>query len=338
MNAVHRATAPGKLVLWGEYGVLAGAPAVAIAVDRTATCTFRPEPGTRSWTLTTPGLSDKAVHLSLDGLIISSPPAADAPEALLWQAICTLKGAAGQLPSGGALELDSSAFQHNGVKLGLGSSAAICTALVGLLQRLAGIPQRSEDAFATHRRAQGGKGSGIDVAAALKGGMVLLQPNMAKITEPKLSHYQWPSECHWQALWTGQPAGTTAHIQRFDQWFDGAAGAAPPPALDYLCACSRALAEGFTLARFRRYIAALMDIDRLGQLGIYTQLHTKLHNLARDYQIHYKPCGAGGGDAGIAVSSDPARLQAFCDAAARIAPTVHPLDLRLATDGIRIEP
>ena len=35
-----RASAPGKVVLWGEYAVLRGAPAMVMAVDREAICTI----------------------------------------------------------------------------------------------------------------------------------------------------------------------------------------------------------------------------------------------------------------------------------------------------------
>ncbi|MFK7914375.1 MAG: mevalonate kinase [Pseudomonadales bacterium] len=330
-----RATAPGKLVLWGEYAVLAGAPAVALAVDRLAICSFRPNAATRTWTLTTPGLAAGSRQLSLDSLIISSQPPASAPEALLWHAVCNLKGAANRLPSGGELELDSTAFEYQGTKLGLGSSAAVCTALVALLRHLASEPAAEPSAFQTHRSAQNGKGSGIDVAAALHGGMVLLQPNLEEPTAPGVRTYPWPEKLHWRALWTGKPAATTTHIQRFDDWV-GQDPAARPAPLRYLMDCSETLATGFSLDRFRRYIAALHDVDRHGRLGIYTDLHTELHNLARTAGIHYKPCGAGGGDAGIAVSDDPSRLQAFCEAAAQLAPNVHPLDLRLANHGIRI--
>ena len=41
-NAVH-ATAPGKLVLAGEYAVLEGAPALAVAVDARASAAIRAE-------------------------------------------------------------------------------------------------------------------------------------------------------------------------------------------------------------------------------------------------------------------------------------------------------
>lgn len=328
------ASAPGKLVLWGEYAVLAGAPAVALAVNRRAECQFTTLPGTRTWQLQTPGLTSGTRTLSLDGLLISSAPAAGAPEALLWHVLCTLKGATNTLPMGGTLIIDSSAFHSDHTKLGLGSSAAVCTALTGLLQTLAGIELDEATAFRAHRAAQGGKGSGIDVAAALCGALVLMRPD-SNGSPPVLAPYAWPESLHWQALWTGQSAATVGHIRRFDDWRQ-TAPAQQPAALAWLCRCAEALAAGLTLDRLRRYSAALYDVDRVGQLGIYTPLHTKLHNLARVHQVQYKPCGAGGGDAGIAISDDPERLAAFISAAAASAPSVHPLDLRLATDGIRI--
>ena len=34
-------SAPGKIVLWGEYAVLAGAPAAVMAIDRYASCALK---------------------------------------------------------------------------------------------------------------------------------------------------------------------------------------------------------------------------------------------------------------------------------------------------------
>ena len=77
----------------------------------------------------------------------------------------------------GKITVDSSAFFSRGRKSGFGSSAAVTVALALLLHRLAtgsaDVPQRRllPVVIDAHRHAQGGRGSGYDVAASLFGGV-----------------------------------------------------------------------------------------------------------------------------------------------------------------------
>ncbi|NIR97720.1 MAG: hypothetical protein GWN54_10245, partial [Gammaproteobacteria bacterium] len=66
-------------------------------------------------------------------------------------------------------------FQDGGHKLGIGSSAAICTAVYGAFCELLGVGPSLTDALAVHRSLQSGSGSGIDVAAAYLGGSLRYQ-------------------------------------------------------------------------------------------------------------------------------------------------------------------
>lgn len=154
--------APGKVVLFGEYAVVEGAPFAALvaAVDRSVTCTY------------TPG--GRGVEIVALGL----PPEAGRPVF----AEAALAHAPVQPP--GRYEIDSAAFHTvteagERVKLGLGSSAAVCVALTGALLAAAmadlEAPAVRREVFvcalAAHRAASGGKGSGVDVAASTYGGL-----------------------------------------------------------------------------------------------------------------------------------------------------------------------
>ncbi|MGI9324973.1 MAG: mevalonate kinase family protein [Pseudomonadales bacterium] len=331
------ALAPGKLVLWGEYAVLNGAPAAAIAVDRYAQASFEAT-AEDAWHISTPGLSDATHRITIPGLIIGRTPAADAQDALLWHVLSAMKGHVNQLPSGGRLTLDSRAFYLHQHKLGLGSSAAVCTAITQLLLHIVGATPEFATAFLAHRSAQMGRGSGIDIAAAHCGGVVCLTPSATNPDSvPDVSPYDWPDDLHWQAYWTGRPAKTTTHINRFTDWLAGAADTSP---LQRLTDCAVALGEGLDLARLEQYIQALREFDQAAQVGVYTPMHAELHNLAQRRRLLYKPCGAGGGDTGIAVSDNADDLVEFTQAAALL-PGNHalqPLDLRLSEYGIRISP
>jgi len=138
--------APGKIFLVGEYAVLEDGPAVLAAVSRHAIAQY------------IPGMD---------------PMSAVVAEAVK-RARAEIGEAAAALPLGSVL-VNTDDFQQGQQKLGLGSSAATAVATVGALFESAGIsvaknrPQILAIAHAAHQAAQGGVGSGADVAAAVEG-------------------------------------------------------------------------------------------------------------------------------------------------------------------------
>ena len=76
----------------------------------------------------------------------------------------------------------------------------------------------------------------------------------------------------------------------------------------------------------------LAALDRDADLGIFSPAHRSLAELANQAQVVYKPCGAGGGDIGIAVSDDPAAVHTFMTLAAD--QSFLCLDLEIADHGV----
>jgi phosphomevalonate kinase len=195
------ATAPGKLILTGEYAVLDGAPALVIAIDRRAIA--RRMPAKQSTPYSSPFLL--AVARELATRLGDDHPAARV-----------------------ALEIavDSSAFYDGAQKLGLGSSAAVTVAATALALASAdaasvasgssagaGVSSGAgpsganssgagssgagssgasgtrldralvlDVAIAAHANAQGtrgARGSGADIAAAVSGGTIVFMMNAA---------------------------------------------------------------------------------------------------------------------------------------------------------------
>ncbi len=147
-----RFRAPAKVFLAGEYAVLDGATAVIAAVGRHAVAdTRKGAPSDRPEVV--------AVARSLS---------ADAPA------------------------VDVSALCRDGIKLGLGSSSAALVAAAGALlaERGVDLGSRAErdarlpELVEIHRAAQGGWGSGGDVAAALYGGVISYRALPAPRVEP----------------------------------------------------------------------------------------------------------------------------------------------------------
>ena len=69
--------APGKVVIWGEYAVLAGAPALVMAVDRYASCSIEAHPaGWRCEAVGFAGQEDLAPADLLSGAVDENGPGA----------------------------------------------------------------------------------------------------------------------------------------------------------------------------------------------------------------------------------------------------------------------
>ena len=56
----------------------------------------------------------------------------------------------------------------------------------------------------------------------------------------------------------------------------------------------------------------------IGNIGIYTKLHTNLQKTASRHNIFYKPSGAGGGDIGLAFSSSLGELNDFLNEISKV--------------------
>jgi phosphomevalonate kinase len=312
---MSNASAPGKIVLWGEYAVLADAPAAVMAVSSRATVSTRYS-------------ADAYWHFNSQGF--ESEPEIVAPEQLPEGDGSTFVRAILQHWQSPSLTdcstplnitTDSSDFFSGHRKLGLGSSAAVCTATYRLLCEITGRAPSLQEALAIHRNWQGGKGSGLDVASVWHGGLIHFQRGQTTVAK-------MPEGLHWQIVWSGTSAKTADHISHFNQWREGADNVA----LDELASLSQSLCDGPTLSILGDYCLALKTLDDVALLNIFTQEHTRLGTLAAASGVLYKPCGAGGGDIGIAISDDPLALAYFRQQAD--ANGFLPLDLETATHGV----
>jgi phosphomevalonate kinase len=289
--------APGKVVLFGEYAVVEGAPFAALvaAVDRGVTCTYTPG-GTR-------------VEIVALGL----PPEAGPPvfaEAALAHA---------RVQPPGRYAIDSAAFHTvteagERVKLGLGSSAAVCVALTGALLAAAMADLEApavrrevfECALAAHRAASGGKGSGVDVAASTYGGLsryTLRGPTPADAVVEPLS-VTLPGG-HLGLVFAGASADTRALLTQV-----GGLKARVPPAawqahLEALdaarCDAEAALSGGGAAAWLSAITAGRAAISALAAatgapLRGPTVVADAVDALAAAFGGAWKTTGAGGGD------------------------------------------
>jgi phosphomevalonate kinase len=219
---------------------------------------------------------------------------------------------------------DSKKFFVDGQKLGLGSSAAVCNVTYLAFCRLLSKEPKLAEAQLIHRNWQNGKGSGLDIASSWLGGVIEYQNGIAKSLD-------WPEGIYWQLIWTGKSAKTSDHISHFERW----RALEDSSLLDELMTLSEALCkEPFSDELIGAYQNTLFAVDQSARLNIFTTEHLTLVRMAAAKGITYKPCGAGGGDIGIALTSDKEALSRFCKAASDKKFLL--MDVGMAKNGITI--
>lgn len=317
------ASAPGKLVLLGDYAVLDGAPALAVAVNRRARVTLE----TRDDDLVdiaAPDLGITAARARLDahGALQWASPA-DAERLGLVAKVWVALAAAGLAPrTGMRLRLDTSGFfeatARSRSKLGLGSSAALTVALAAALVRAAGRPFDAAAPWlarlvAWHGAWQGGRGSGVDVAASLVGGLIVYRRGDAAVP-PSVAPAAWPpagAQCAF--VWSRQAVSTAGYLAQLEAWRQAHA-ADYAARMGELCALAKSIPAALcgdtagVVALVGAYAAALQRFAQASGLAIFSTEQRQAAALAQREGAAFKPCGAGG-DFGVLVADAAPQLE-----------------------------
>lgn len=284
--------APGKIFLVGEYGVLEGGSAVLTAVTCNAVAQY------------IPGLE----------------PASTIVKEAVERSRVALGELSDALPAGSVL-VDTGQFRRGESKIGVGSSAATAVAAVGAVYEYCGRPvtlHRDEIftiADEAHRAAQGGVGSGADVAVATYGGYLHFQrPEGGAVLREALPA---PEALSLVVFFSGQPASTVQMVRSVM-----ALKTDTPPLYKWLMDELKTLGGRFVsalgsgnvagvLAATNAYHETLLELGNSARLPIVTPVFEAAAQLARSLGGAAKPSGAGGGDLGIALFADAASAASF---------------------------
>ena len=255
-----RIVAPGKVVLVGEYAVLDGAPAVVAAIDRGVQCSVTPG---GPLTLSTPG-DDRFARAAL--------AAVGAPDANYhftdWNPVPTA------------------------TKAGLGGSAAatVCACLAGdpTLK-----PAALQDIAQQVHTAVQGSGSGVDIAAAVHGGVLRFESGAVRALEP----------IEPVVVYSGQSAATGPRVERYLR----------VARADFVRA-SHQLADTFQSdpqGALREACTLLEQMTDRAGIAWWTPGLRRIVSIAQNCGGSAKPSGAGGGDCAVALFADEDQASSF---------------------------
>jgi len=309
-------SAPGKIILWGEYAVLEGAPAVSMAIDRFSRVVLNATDA--GWGFLSSGFSTPGLHVFERDFC--TVPTSEFAELCLKQLGFT------DYYTPFSLHSDTSEFYFNQSKFGLGSSAALVTATYLALSKMLDKEALLEDVLAIHQGWQQGYGSGIDVATSWHGGTISFQ----KKSGLTITQHNLPEALQWRAVWTGQSSNTRDHLTQFES----IKNSERKKILRELCLASEKLTNmGFSIDAITHYTECLKKFDEAGKLKIFTTPHQRLDRIASELGLVYKPCGAGGGDIGIAFGFEPEALNRFCQRVTTL--KFINLDMEMALNGVK---
>jgi phosphomevalonate kinase len=318
-----RATAPGKMMIAGEYAVLEGAASIVAAAQ------------TRGVVELVEGPTDPSkVAAGLDAPTPRFPEAAHARR--------EAERRVGVVP--GALVVDVEALRRAGQKLGLGSSAATAAAAAGLVHAWHGRNLEDarvrrevfEDAYAGHK-AVSPQGSGADVAAAVLGGVVRFQRTHVSALEgerdgARTDDLKWPTGLVLRVAWTGQAASTTELVAKVKALetsaptkYRDAMDALGREAERFVMAFSRGAAE--VVAAAARYHDAMETLGKAAGAPIVEARLSRVAELAARAGGHAKPSGAGGGDVALAFFAREAAAKRFEELCAGAGIEILPIEL-----------
>ncbi len=362
-------SAPGKLMLSGEWSVLEGAPCIVLAVGRKVYAKAKEAPemsvNLRDFNIKTGvGVEDGKVKFARDDPRLAfTKHAMETATAYLQEKGIMAKNFSLETTS------DISAVKYRGrkMKMGFGSSAATVVAIIGAMLKLHGIGIETEEekealfklGIIAHYRAQGKIGSGFDVAASTFGGALAYKRFDAKWLEEELRHRgvlqvvegKWPhfeahsvnlpQECELLVGFTGKSASTTELVKKIREFKEREPGKYKAiieriKRTTHKTVVALEMGNELQILRFisenRSLLKALSDASGA---NLEIEEHTKMAEIAQRHGAAAKLSGAGGGDCGIGLCFNKATARKVKAEWKKVG--IEPVDVKISVAGARVE-
>ena len=325
-------SAPGKIVIVGEFAVLKNAPSISMAVNRRAIVSIE-EIQASSHIIETHGILESEWRFNGNesgGFIwLGSEPKKNILELfeLFWRKVKIKSDIKYKFT------LDTSMFFDpiNKNKLGLGSSSALIVAMSVAFIKFFDITENINDfAHQIHTEFQSGLGSGVDVQTALDGGLI----RYIRHERDNAVGIKFPSNFMYKILWSGEPVSTEQKLKSLK--------ALEGDVFQDFSEITKKLSSHWTLYDkksfvddFDHYIVKLKNFSDHFNLDLLGAKHDLIVDHAMSFKDSvYKPCGAGG-DIGICISSSGTNLNSVIDYAESLG--FISLDITCEDEGYKIE-
>lgn len=324
MSEMVRVSTPGKIVISGEYAVLNGVSAIVSTLNRNTNIFIEKKYESQSIYSTSALEDDFPFTIDEDANVIWLDADPGLFGSLFEYAVKIFKL---KLREELAICIDSSEFfltRKDGTttKLGIGSSASVAVGITQALSQYQEIQLSQENllskANSIHKTLQGQRGSGIDVVCSFADQGVI-ECTKDSVNNHTWSILNWPNGLYMKILTTHKDVSTKrliANYQRASNFYPKEFKSALDEFLDITQNLSSAWKSEDVdqiIGLLTAYDLQLKKLDKIGDIGIYTQLHIDIQNFASRYNVFYKPSGAGGGDIGLAFSSSLDALNDFSD-------------------------
>jgi mevalonate kinase len=321
------ASAPAKLMLYGEHAVVYGAPCIVTAVDLRVRVTVTPR-ADEQVSVATPALT--APYTTTLAAVAGGDPTPQETSFVL----AALRGF--WAATGGAFGVEIVTASDFTQAYGLGSSSAVTVATLAALAAALARPLSPAQLFTLGYRAvldvQGGLGSGFDIATALYGGTLYFVTG-GKVIQP-LDVPELPLVIGY----SGVKARTTVYgrqVAGLRAAFPGLVGGA----MDLIGGVVDAAREAL-LASDYASAGRLMDFNQglLDALGVGTPALNRLIEAARGAGAYgAKLSGAGGGDCMFALVDEAHRGDVEAALANTGLPGAEVVRVRNDAPGVRVE-
>jgi len=327
-----KATAPGKLILIGEYVVLEGAPALVSAVDRFAEVNLRES--SKNYAVSAPSIQIEDVEFSINEnnlVMFDARVDLETQKKLTffkntfefaWQYCRNFNVT--KTPFKININTDAFYSEEFKTKLGFGSSAALTVALVKALFKLINKDIDNSDirdqlfrlSLSAHKKAQGNIGSGIDVAASSYGGILEYRVGIDKNAEHLLPENIEPwSELPMLTVFTGHSESTRKMVFGVNELKKQKADVYKELMIELEktsiegCAAYKSKNIFAFLNAVKTYHVQMNLLGKSSEMPIISAVHQQIARIIHQSGGAYKPSGAGSGDIGIAFAESSEQLQ-----------------------------
>ena len=309
-------TAPGKIFLSGEYFVLDGALATIMSTKQRVKVTIEDQIDVDN--IFYCSVIDQCFPFNVNNSYQVNWLDEDPGEFGLFLELSITNMRV--KPTNTFFAIDSDDLYFQGTKIGLGSSAAISVAVLNAINNFYGLKLSEYDlinhSMELHKLHQGKNGSGLDIISShADSNLIECSKNM--LSQYKWNALDWPKNLIIKGVITSQHSSTSSMIEKYNiakqdnsQNFKSLYSKMTQILKEF----SEAWHQGNSsdiLNLLKQQNILIKQLDHDFDLGIYTQEHNKILDLAESIDLFYKPSGAGGGDLGVIISDDALKMKKF---------------------------